>query len=81
MKQADIAQQLQEIKTMLQKHERLLEELRDHPVSKPRKHHWRALLLMAAIVLVLGSFASLQYYRILQSIIDQYPHAGVSRVR
>ena len=79
MKQADITQELKDIKKTLKEHGQRLEELSQGGIVMPRKHHWRVMLAMAALVLFAGSIAAYQYYRVLQSIIDQYPHNGVSR--
>ena len=79
MNQAKIAQELKEIKKTLKRHEQKLEEFSLSGTLVPRKHHWRVMLAMAALVLFAGSFAAYQYYRVLRSIIDQYPHNGVSR--
>ena len=79
MKQANIAQELKDIQKTLKEHGRRLEELSQSGTAVPRRHHWKVMLAMAALVLFAGSIAAYQYYRVLQSIIDQYPHNGVSR--
>ncbi len=79
MNQAEITQELKDIKKTLKEHGRKLEELSCSGAPTPRKHHWKIVLAMVAIVLFAGSFAAYQYYRVLRSIIDQYPHNGVSR--
>jgi hypothetical protein len=79
MKQTDIARELTDIKKLLKEQGRTLKEMHGTQHVIPKKHHWKVMLAMAAFVLFVGGFGAYQYYRVLQSIIGQYPHNGVSR--
>ncbi len=67
---------LKEIRAMAKVQQEILEELR----AKPHAHfglgkaYWKYLAVLTIITLAAGSFGAYQYYKVLQSIIDQFPH-------
>ena len=70
--------ELADIQKTLQSHAQMLAELhaQQKSFSAPYKSsgvHWKVMLIVAAVVLAVGSYGAYQYYLILQSIIDQYP--------
>lgn len=75
MQDPELTSLLKEIRDLLRKQQQLLEEI--HSSHLPRslfgKTHWRMLIILALSILIVGSFGAYQYYRVLQSIIDQFP--------
>ncbi len=72
--------ELADIQKKLQTHAQMLAELhaQQKAFSMPRKSgglHWKVMLVVAVVVLAVGSYGAYQYYLVLQSIIDQYPHS------
>ncbi len=67
---------LQKILTELAEQKKVIAQLQG---TKPdrifgSKAHRRTMFIIAAITLAIGGLGAYQYYRVLQSVIDQYPH-------
>ena len=64
-----------EIRDALKSQQKMLEEIR---ASRPSGRvtgtsHWKFMIILAGVVLIAGCVGAYQYYRILQSIISQFP--------
>jgi hypothetical protein len=71
MKQPTDRELLLEIRDLLKMQQKTIEE---HPAHPRFGHRYlKYLAIVAIITLVVGGLGAYQYYRILQSIIDQFP--------
>lgn len=65
---------LREIRDLLKKQQKTLERLEQRHERAGTGHiHWKLLLILTVITLGAGSFGAYQYFKILKSIIDQFP--------
>lgn len=66
---------LKEIRALATVQQQILEEVRARPTTHARwgKAYWKYITIVSIITLGAGSYASYQYYKILRSIIDQFP--------
>jgi hypothetical protein len=66
---------LQDIVTALRAQEKALKEIQASLQKGPPqpKRHWKFMIIIAIITLAAGSAGAYQYYKILQSIINQFP--------
>jgi hypothetical protein len=64
-----------EIRDTLKSQQKVLEEIRSsRPSGKTvGTSHWKFMIILAGVVLTAGCVGAYQYYRILQSIISQFP--------
>ncbi len=79
----DLAKELREIRARLDRQQEQLDVLRAErapppSASAPHGHlRLKVTLVLALFVLAVAGAGAYQYYRILQSIIDQYPHSSL----
>ncbi len=66
---------LKEIRALATVQQQILEEVRGRPATQTTwgKAYWKYITIVSIIALGAGSYASYQYYKILRSIIDQFP--------
>ncbi len=65
---------LKEIRDLLKDQQKTLADIKAARGGGYFGHlHWKFLIVMTVVTLIAGGFGAYQYYKILQSIIDQYP--------